>query len=419
MEKIIDREVAWRIFAHEFVRSNLYFSEGDERAPNYIITPTGVKCNRLFIVGVVTEVENIGHENNLWKARIADPTGVFTIYAGQYQPEAAIFLSELEVPAFVALVGKARKYEPEDGNVYLSIRPEEINLADGKLRDRWVLDTAQRTLERIKDVEEAQASGLSGNELVEFLQNKGSNAVFSDGIVRALSHYDNMEQIISELKTAITNAIQVVVPDASGSAEAVSPEPQMEEPRVAPLEGASTYAPAGGDMSIPENGHDVDEHGLQEQPDDKPQINADEPGFMEDILDKPELKTADEVVEENIPETELPTETDIIEKEEVREEVPDEPEQVIDEINDVVKEPEIASEPDTEDINDQETAPEPKEQIAAILDNLDSGDGVPHSMIVETALESGMNATIVESGIKELMAEGRCYEPKIGKLRKV
>jgi len=47
-----------------------------------------------------------------------------------YQPEAAIFLSELQVPAYVALVGKARKYEPEDGSVYLSVRPEEINAAD-------------------------------------------------------------------------------------------------------------------------------------------------------------------------------------------------------------------------------------------------------------------------------------------------
>jgi hypothetical protein len=87
MEKIIEREIAWRIFACEFNRSNLHISEGDERAPNYIITPTGVKCNRLFIVGVVTEVENIGKENSLWRARVADPTGVFTVYAGQYQPE--------------------------------------------------------------------------------------------------------------------------------------------------------------------------------------------------------------------------------------------------------------------------------------------------------------------------------------------
>src|SRR3990170_7073343 len=171
-EKIIDREIAWRIFAQEFNMSNLYVSEDDERAPNYIITPTGVKCNRLFIIGVVTEVENIGKDNNLWRVRIADPTGVFTIYAGQYQPEAAIFFSELQVPSYVALVGKARKYEPEDGSVYLSVRPEEINVSDEKQRDRWVLETAERTLERIKIIEDALDSGLSGNKLQEFLLKK-------------------------------------------------------------------------------------------------------------------------------------------------------------------------------------------------------------------------------------------------------
>jgi hypothetical protein len=371
MEKIIDREVAWRIFAHEFSRSNLYLSEGDERAPNYIITPTGVKCNRLFIVGVVTEVENIGHDNNLWKARIADPTGVFTVYAGQYQPEAAIFLSELEVPAFVALVGKARKYEPEDGNVYLSIRPEEINLADGKLRDRWVLDTAERTIERIKAVEEAHASGLSGNELAELLKTKGTNPVFADGMVRALAHYDNMEQIIAELKTAIINAINVVATDVSGK-----------------------------DVT------DVN----------KPQINSDEPEFMEDILDNPELEQADDLVEETIPEQEFIPGTNLVE--EVRKEA-EETEQVMDETNGLVPEPEVELETNTGETPVQEIPPEPKEQIAAILDKLDSGKGVPYSMIVESALASGMNAMFVESGIKALMAEGRCYEPKIGTLRKV
>lgn len=351
MDKIIDREVAWRIFAHEFNRSNLYFSEGDERAPNYIITPTGVKCNRLFIVGVVTEVENIGHENNLWKARIADPTGVFTVYAGQYQPEAAIFLSELEVPSFVALVGKARKYEPEDGNVYLSIRPEEINLAGSDLRDRWVLDTAERTLERIRDIEEAQASGLSGNELADFFKKKEINPVFADGMVRALRHYDNMEQIISELKTAIINAIHVVAPDASGK-------------RVTGVK--------------------------------KPQMNT---------------------IEENIPEKEFTPEAVI--NEDVLEEIPGETGHVMDEAGSEFPEPEIVPGTDSGEVAVQENPPEPKELIAEILEKLDSGKGVPHSMIVEAALSSGINAVLVESGIKALMAEGRCYEPKIGLLRKV
>ncbi|MCZ7357104.1 MAG: hypothetical protein O8C66_05495 [Candidatus Methanoperedens sp.] len=324
MEKILDREVAWRIFAWEFNRSNLHMSEGDERAPNYIITPTGVKCNRLFIIGVVTEVENIGQDNSLWKARIADPTGVFTAYAGQYQPEAAIFLSELNVPAYVAVVGKARKYEPEDGSVYTSVRPEEINIADENQRDRWVIDTAERTLERVGLIKEAMNSKLSGNELKEFLMKKGNSPVVADGISRAIEHYKNLDRIIEELRTAVIQAIK-----------AVSNENNQED-----------------------------------------QVAEKNPGEKEKIGEIPEriidLKGIEYIENKATPE----------------------PERI-------------------------EKPPEPKEIIAAIIDKLDTGKGANYSQVVEKAMEAGIGGEIVESGIKELMEEGRCYEPKIGVLRKV
>jgi RPA family protein len=307
MDKILDREVAWRIFAHEFNRSNMHISEGEERAPNYIITPTGVKCNRLFIVGVATEVENIGKDNNLWRARVADPTGVFTVYAGQYQPEAAIFLSGLDIPAYVAIVGKARKYEPEDGSVYTSVRPEEMNDADEKLRDRWVLNTAQRTLERIRLVEDSLKSGLSGNELKEYLQKKKTKAVQIDGVAKAIEHYRDLDKMIEELKKAVIHAIGTV---ADGQA-------------------------------MP------------------PDINK---------WNEPQVKAA------------------IIEP--------------IKEMSTPMKE-------------------EPKELIADIIDKLDTGKGISYSMVVEASQKIGINFDSIESGIKKLMDEGRCYELKIGVLRKV
>ncbi len=322
-EKMMEREVAWRIFAHEFNRSNLYISEGDERAPNYIITPTGVKCNRLFIVGVVTEVENIGKESNLWRARVADPTGVFTVYAGQYQPEAAIFLSELQVPAYIVIVGKARKYEPEDGSVYISVRPEEMNTADEKLRDRWVLDTAEHTLLRIRTMEEVLSSGLSGNELKELLQKKGTNPVLADGVVRAIQHYKNLDKIIQELKTALIHAVETVASEGRIREEAV----------------------------------------------EKPQVFANDERRLEEQIEMPE------------------------QKEEIRGEA--------------------------ESRTDEIAQTEPKEILAAIIDKLDTGKGTSYSMVVETAQSAGIDAILVESSIKELMAEGRCYEPKIGVLRKV
>lgn len=381
-DKIMDREIAWRIFAHEFNTSNLHISEGDERAPNYIITPTGVKCNRLFIIGVVTEVENIGKDNNLWRARIADPTGVFTLYAGQYQPEAAIFLSELEVPAYVALVGKARKYEPEDGNVYLSVRPEEINTADEKQRDMWVIETAERTLERIKIMEAALDSGLSGIQLQEFLVNLVKNAALINGVMLAIGHYKNLDRTIPELKNSLVIAVKAVASDSVIIYDH-PPEKPASKP-VDPAQPVQTLQPAQS-MKIKENVDSMkrmDKPGIQERSSielTKSIAYEQKPGEInkfEERIDIKELKEIEEIIDGEEPQ--IPVET-----------------------------------------NAEPPKPEPKEIIACIIDQLDIGKGTSFSGVIETAQKAGIEAEIAESAIKELMDEGRCYEPKIGTLRKV
>lgn len=396
MENIIDREVAWRIFAFEFNRSNLYYSEGDERAPNYIITPTGVRCNRLFVVGVVTEVENIGAENNLWRARIADPTGVFTVYAGQYQPEAAIFLSELNVPAYVLVVGKARKYEPGDGSVYTSIRPEEINHADEKLRDRWVLDTAERTLERIRIMEDALSSGLSGNELKDYLLKKGTNAALADGAVRAIGHYKNLDRLLSELKNALIRAIETVLSEKVKTGTPEKEKRQEQEASVAASNlqsGASTYIQQA-DALVNNGEHNASGSGsqkLQFERLEEPQVDvaassppSSKSTYVQPADERSTYEQIDEKIEQNVTEIKAGQETA----------------------------PESAAAEAPAQI-------EPKEVLAGIIDKLDTGKGIPYAVVVETAVSAGIDADSVEASIKDLMDEGRCYEPKIGVLRKV
>jgi RPA family protein len=396
MENIIDREVAWRIFAFEFNRSNLYYSEGDERAPNYIITPTGVRCNRLFVVGVVTEIENIGAENNLWRARIADPTGVFTVYAGQYQPEAAIFLSELNVPAYVSVVGKARKYEPGDGSVYTSIRPEEINHADEKLRDRWVLDTAERTLERIRIMEDALSSGLSGNELKDYLLKKGTNAALADGAVRAIGHYKNLDRLLSELKNALVRAIETVLSERVKTGTPEMEKRQEPKASIAALNlqsGISTHVQQA-DALVNLGEYNASGSGSQKQQVEKPEepqldVAASRPPSSESTYVQPadERSTYEQIdgkIEQNVTEIKAGQE---IAQEHAAEEAP--------------------------------AQIEPKEVLAGIIDKLDTGKGIPYAVVVETAISAGIDADSVEVSIKDLMDEGRCYEPKIGVLRKV
>ncbi|MFB6160378.1 MAG: RPA family protein [Haloferacaceae archaeon] len=144
------REVARRVFAREFNDASHTFKESDdERAPLYLLLPTGERANRVFLVGTLTEKEDIGEDSEYWRGRIVDPTGTFFVYAGQYQPEAASALRDLEPPAYVAVVGKPRTFETDDGTVNVSVRPESISVVDAATRDRWVVETAERTVERV------------------------------------------------------------------------------------------------------------------------------------------------------------------------------------------------------------------------------------------------------------------------------
>ena len=146
------REVARRVFAGEFNDARYTFKESDdERAPVYLLLPTGERANRVFIVGTLMETEDVGDDSEYWQGQVIDPNGDrYYMYAGQYQPDAASMLRELEPPAYISVVGKPRTYETDDGEVNVSVRPESITEVDAATRDRWVVETAERTLGRIQ-----------------------------------------------------------------------------------------------------------------------------------------------------------------------------------------------------------------------------------------------------------------------------
>ena len=102
------REPALRVFAGEFNESTHHLGGEGEKEPSYVLTPLGAMVNRLFVVGVLTDIENVSAEGDMWRAHVSDPTGIYTLYAGQYQPRASSFLTEAETPSYVAVTGKAR-----------------------------------------------------------------------------------------------------------------------------------------------------------------------------------------------------------------------------------------------------------------------------------------------------------------------
>jgi RPA family protein len=156
------REVAYRVFAQELRDTTLVLERDSEDAyaPQYVVTPTGAKVNRVFIVGTLTEKEDIGTDAEYWRARISDPTGTFFVYAGQYHSDAARVIADAPVPEFLAVVGKVGVYTTEEGNVMTSIRPESVSVVDAVIRDRWVVETARQTLDRIRELEEGSSQNI-------------------------------------------------------------------------------------------------------------------------------------------------------------------------------------------------------------------------------------------------------------------
>jgi hypothetical protein len=204
------REVAWRLFAAEYDDADFDYSESDEeRAPNYVVTPTGARVNRLFVVGVLTEVEQVS--DDVLRGRVVDPTGAFVLYAGQYQPDEMAFLENADPPAFVAVTGKARTFQPEDSDrVFTSIRPESINDVDAETRDRWVVQTAEQTLSRVSTFADAVDSGERGDALRMALEANGVDAGLASGIPLALDHYGTTEAYLAEVWDLAIDSARVV-----------------------------------------------------------------------------------------------------------------------------------------------------------------------------------------------------------------
>ncbi len=207
---MIQREVAWRLFAEEFNQSTLEISGSEaERTPSYVVTPLGAMVNRVYMVGVLTETENLGTQDDpMWRARVSDPTGTYFVSAGQYQPGAATAISSLEPPAFVAVVGKSSVYRPDDESMFTSLRCECIKVVSEELRDYWILEAARALKTRLEAMEEARKMD---NVSVEELTKLGFESDLARGVVKAAEHYDSIS--LDKYWSMLEDSLMYVLPE--------------------------------------------------------------------------------------------------------------------------------------------------------------------------------------------------------------
>ena len=239
------REVAYRLFAAEYDDADFSYSESDEeRAPNYVVTPSGARVNRLFVVGVLTEVEQVN--DDVLRARIVDPTGAFVAYAGQYQPDEMAFLDRASPPTFVALTGKARTFQPDDSDIiYTSVRPESINEVDAETRDRWTVATAERTLDRVSTMAGALGREERGDDLRDALVSAGVDEGLAAGTALALEHYGTTPTYLDALRVTALDAARVVAGDIDEVGSLAAAPDEQGTVTVADLDGLELSAGGG------------------------------------------------------------------------------------------------------------------------------------------------------------------------------
>jgi len=201
------REPAWRIFAAEYNDSNHVIQAKGEKATKYILTPLGAIVNRLFIVGVLTDIEEIGVEGIRRRARISDPTGIHVVYAEAFKPEVASMLADMEIPSYIAVVGKVRVYEPEEGMLYLSARAEMAKEVTIETRNQWIIEASRNTLMRINALKDAMNME---NPSAKHLKELGYPYTVGKGVVEALKVYKDIdlnhyEMLIREALSFITS----------------------------------------------------------------------------------------------------------------------------------------------------------------------------------------------------------------------
>jgi hypothetical protein len=206
------REAAWRVFAGEYNDASVEIKGTGEKTPSYVVTPLGSKINRVFIVGVLTDVENASENGEFLRAHVSDPTGVFTLYSGQFQPEATDQLVHIDVPAFVAVVAKARTYEPEEGTLFVSLRPELVREVSADIRDRWILETCMQTKQRIEAFMEATKMNQPN---AYDLRKLGFSRELSDGIVAAIKGYGHVDT--NKYASMILESLHYIQPDKQAS----------------------------------------------------------------------------------------------------------------------------------------------------------------------------------------------------------
>jgi uncharacterized protein len=178
------------LFAGELNRSDLVIPAGGGETQPSLLTPTGLSLRRLTIAGALTEIE--GKAGDFVHARVADPTGIFSLRSGRNHPGVTGALAGIEPPSFVSVTAfplLSQRARPSP----LVLLPEAVAVVDRPARDTWVITTAELTLGRLEKMRDA----LAGRDR-------------DPDLSRAIGHYRITPALLLEIADMVGTALESV-----------------------------------------------------------------------------------------------------------------------------------------------------------------------------------------------------------------
>jgi len=220
------RQSAIRIFAQEYKGASLVQQGIGEYDPSFVITRLGAKVNRCLVAGVIDRLERRESESGQqFFGQIRDPTGEHYFSVASFQPELHAETEELLARFesgdrfLLAMIGRARWSESDDGGVFTSIRAEDFTVIDQDRYKLWLVEAADATLRRLEAYTSSTEVDLASEG--DFSSEVPEDLV--EGMTLARGHYSEFDSEV--YRVGILRALSL----ASGRSESIEMEGDIAE----------------------------------------------------------------------------------------------------------------------------------------------------------------------------------------------
>jgi hypothetical protein len=178
-----------------------------------------------------------------YSGHVRDPTGSHLFNVASFQPELHPDFEELMARFesgdrfLMALVGKARWFETEDGGMFTSLRAEEFTIIDRECYTNWLVEAAEATLRRI----DAHSTSLGADPNPTALEAAGVPHDLVDGLILARGHYGDFDP--EGYRVGVLQALSM----ATGRTSLMEAPPQ---PALETLDEATLQASKSNESSV-------------------------------------------------------------------------------------------------------------------------------------------------------------------------